>query len=68
MLLKNGASARSLATGPHRRVSRRGTVDGDSRLARLAHLDANFFRVRLDRLPPLQRKYLRAMAELGDVR
>ena len=31
----------------------------------IAHLDANFFRVRFDRLTPLQQKYLRGMAELG---
>ena len=31
----------------------------------IAHLDANFVRVRFDRLTPLQQKYLRAMAELG---
>jgi AAA ATPase-like protein len=31
----------------------------------IAHLDANFFRVRFDRLTILQQKYLRAMAELG---
>jgi hypothetical protein len=31
----------------------------------IAHLDANFFRVRFDRLTLLQQKYLRAMAELG---
>ena len=31
----------------------------------IAHLDANFFRVRFDRLTSLQQKYLRAMAELG---
>lgn len=31
----------------------------------VAFLDANFFRVRFDRLTPLQQKYLRAMAELG---
>ena len=29
------------------------------------NLDANFFRVRFDRLTALQQKYLRAMAELG---
>lgn len=29
------------------------------------HLDANFFRVRFDRLTVLQQKYLRAMAEIG---
>jgi AAA ATPase domain len=32
----------------------------------IAHLDANFFRVRFDRLTLLQQKYLRAMAELGN--
>lgn len=31
----------------------------------LAELDASFFRVRFDRLTPSERKYLRAMAELG---
>ncbi len=31
----------------------------------IAHLDANFFRVRFDRLTVLQQKYLRAMAERG---
>jgi hypothetical protein len=31
----------------------------------ITHLDANFFRVRFDRLTVLQQKYLRAMAELG---
>ena len=31
----------------------------------IAHLDANFFRVRFERLTVLQQKYLRAMAELG---
>ncbi|MCY4285469.1 MAG: AAA family ATPase [Thiotrichales bacterium] len=31
----------------------------------VAHLDNNFFRVRFDRLTPLEQKYLRAMAELG---
>jgi hypothetical protein len=31
----------------------------------VADLDANFFRVRFDRLTALQQKYLRAMAELG---
>jgi len=31
----------------------------------ITHLDANFFRVRFDRLTGLQHKYLRAMAELG---
>jgi len=31
----------------------------------IAGLDANFFKVRFDRLTPLEQKYLRAMAELG---
>ncbi len=31
----------------------------------LAELDASFFRVRFDRLTPNQKRYLRAMAELG---
>lgn len=31
----------------------------------LARLDGNFFRVRFDRLTPREKKYLRAMAELG---
>ncbi|MDO9242464.1 MAG: ATP-binding protein [Rhodocyclaceae bacterium] len=31
----------------------------------IAALDESFFRVRFDRLTPLERKYLRAMAELG---
>jgi hypothetical protein len=33
--------------------------------AAIAALDESFFRVRFDRLTPLERKYLRAMAELG---
>lgn len=37
----------------------------DATPAIIAHLDANFFRVRFDRLTALQQKYLRAMAELG---
>lgn len=31
----------------------------------MRHLDENFFRVRYDRLTPAEKKYLRAMAELG---
>lgn len=31
----------------------------------IQQLDASFFRVRLDRLTPLEKRYLRAMAELG---
>ncbi|MBI1364500.1 MAG: AAA family ATPase [Alphaproteobacteria bacterium] len=33
--------------------------------AALAELDAGFFRVRFDRLTPTEKRYLRAMAELG---
>lgn len=41
---------------------------GDVKIASqsaVAALDESFFRVRFDRLTPLERKYLRAMAELG---
>jgi hypothetical protein len=31
----------------------------------ISELDASFFRVRFDRLTPLEKRYLRAMAELG---
>lgn len=34
--------------------------------AAIAALDESFFRVRFDRLTPVERKYLRAMAELGE--
>jgi hypothetical protein len=33
--------------------------------AAIAELDASFFRVRFDRLTPLEKRYVRAMAELG---
>lgn len=36
-----------------------------ARAAALAELDASFFRVRFDRLAPAEKRYLRAMAELG---
>lgn len=36
-----------------------------ARLTVIAALDESFFRVRFDRLTPLEKKYLRAMAELG---
>lgn len=36
-----------------------------ARVAALAELDASFFRVRFDRLTPAEKRYLRAMAELG---
>ncbi len=39
-------------------------VEQATRLA-LAELDASFFRVRFDRLTPAEKRYLRAMAELG---
>ena len=35
-------------------------------LEAVAELDASFFRVRFDRLTPSEKRYLRAMAELGD--
>jgi hypothetical protein len=41
-----------------------GDVEAASRAA-VAALDESFFRVRLDRLTPLEKRYLRAMAELG---
>ncbi|CAK9039384.1 dITP/XTP pyrophosphatase (Non-canonical purine NTP pyrophosphatase) (Non-standard purine NTP pyrophosphatase) (Nucleoside-triphosphate diphosphatase) (Nucleoside-triphosphate pyrophosphatase) (NTPase) [Durusdinium trenchii] len=34
-------------------------------IAALAEMDASFFRVRFDRLAPSEKRYLRAMAELG---
>lgn len=34
--------------------------------AALAELDSSFFRVRFDRLTPAEKKYVRAMAELGE--
>jgi hypothetical protein len=36
-----------------------------ARIAALAELDASFFRVRFDRLTPAEKRYLRAMAEIG---
>jgi len=36
-----------------------------ARVSTLAALDASFFRVRFDRLTPAEKRYLRAMAELG---
>ncbi len=42
----------------------RADVDAASPLA-VASLDESFFRVRFDRLTPSERRYLRAMAELG---
>lgn len=35
-------------------------------IATIARLDENFFRVRYDRLTPSERKFLRAMADLGE--
>ncbi|MCY3562278.1 MAG: AAA family ATPase [bacterium] len=43
-------------------------TDDDVRAVRagvITALDDNFFRMRMDRLTPMERKYLRAMAELG---
>jgi AAA ATPase domain len=40
-------------------------VQAASRLA-VAQLDASFFRVRFDRLTPAEKRYMRAMAELGE--
>lgn len=42
----------------------RGDVKAATDLA-ISELDASFFRVRFDRLTPMEKKYLRAMAELG---
>ncbi len=42
----------------------RADVESASRTA-VAALDASFFRVRFDRLTPLEKRYLRSMAELG---
>jgi hypothetical protein len=42
-----------------RRDAERATVDA------MAELDASFFRVRFDRLTPAEKRYMRAMAELG---
>jgi hypothetical protein len=41
-------------------VVRRATSDS------IQHLDANFFRVRFDRLTPREKQYLRALADMGD--
>lgn len=41
-----------------------GDVESASRIA-IAALDESFFRVRFDRLTPSEKRYLRAMAELG---
>jgi len=43
---------------------RRQDVEAASKIA-LAALDESFFRVRFDRLTPTEKRYLRAMAELG---
>lgn len=43
---------------------RRADVDAATELAK-AELDLGFFRVRFDRLTPTEKRYLRAMAELG---
>jgi hypothetical protein len=38
----------------------------ESTIQALAELDNSFFRVRLDRLTPTEKRYMRAMAELGE--
>ena len=51
------------------RLARRSPISGeDARGASgpaVAELDSSFFRVRFDRLTPMEKSYLRAMAELG---
>jgi hypothetical protein len=51
----------NLAKGPI--ISREDVVSASTRA--IARLDESFFRVRFDRLTPSQKRYLRAMAELG---
>jgi hypothetical protein len=51
----------NLAEGPT--ISREDVVSASARA--VARLDESFFRVRFDRLTPSQKRYLRAMAELG---
>lgn len=50
-------------------VAEHSPITGDNAMAAsaqaLAALDASFFRVRFDRLTPSQKRYMRAMAELG---
>ncbi len=43
---------------------RRSDVE-DASIIAMAALDASFFRVRFDRLTPLEKRYMRSMAELG---
>lgn len=42
-----------------------GSDSRNATTAALAELDASFFRVRFDRLTPAEKRYMRAMAELG---
>lgn len=53
------AWANAQATPIHERDAKNATIDA------VNELDASFFRVRLDRLTPSEKRYLRAMAELG---
>lgn len=50
-------------------IAERSPIEGDdarsATIHALAELDASFFRVRFDRLTPAEKRYLRAMAELG---
>ena len=56
-----GKQVWDVAVSPH--IDRE-VVVAANRLA-IATLDESFFRVRFDRLTPLEKRYLRAMAELG---
>jgi len=40
-------------------------ISDEPAVSALAELDANFFRVRSDRLTPAEKRYLRAMADRG---
>lgn len=56
-----GKHSWDIATGPQ--ISERDAKQATQ--AALAELDISFFRVRFDRLTPSEKKYMRAMAELG---
>ena len=56
-----GSACWMIADGP---VVTRGDVDAASPVA-IHELDTTFFRVRFERTTPFERRYLRAMAELG---
>lgn len=56
-----GKHSWDMAQGPHITLSDAKTAT----LSALTELDTSFFRVRFDRLTPTEKKYMRAMAELG---